>query len=371
MSTWPDRARLIGFHCVVVLIASVAAVMEPSPLTAQTVITTNTTLVADQAGEVVIGTHGVVLDCNGHRISGGAAGITLQGKTGVTVKNCVVTNAGNGVVLASSSGNTFEANTVEGNTGGFYLTGSGGNMFKGNTARRNSQFGFRLEGGSSGNNLWENTIANNPRGLEVVGSSGNFIINNNFLDNQVQAEVSPPSPFFSLGEPIGGNYWSDFDTPAEGCSDQNNDGFCDAPRIVPGSARNDNLPWTKPFGQQVITVAIDIKPGSASNPLNPRSRGTTPVAILSTESFDASTVDLSTVSLAGAGVVMKKNGAYQAALEDVNGDGRPDLVIHVDTQTSGLEALNGYETGTLTLEGRTYSGASIQGSDSVSIMGGR
>lgn len=362
----------------VVLIASVAAFMQPWPLMAQTVITTDTTLSADQAGGVVIGTHGVVLDCNGHRISGGAAGITLQGKTGVTVKNCVVTgNSGYGIVLKSNSagntstGNTFEANTVEGNAGGFYLTtSSSGNTFKGNTARRNSQFGFRLEGSSRGNNLRENTIANNARGVEVVSSSGNSIINNNFMDNEVQATVSGSSPFFSFGEPTGGNYWSDFDTPAKGCSDQNNDGFCDVPRVVPGSTRNDDLPWTKPFGQQVITVAIDIKPGSATNPINPRSRGTTPIAILSTDSFDASTVDLSTVTLAGADVVMKKNGTYQAALEDVNGDGRPDLVIHVDTQALGMEALTGYETGTLTLEGRTYGGASIRGSDTVT-MGGR
>lgn len=366
MSTWPDRTRRIGFQWVAVLIVSVAAVMGPSPLMAETVITANTTLTADHVGGVVIGTHGIVLDCNGRRISGGAAGVTLNGKTGVTVKNCIVTNAVNGIVLSSSSGNTFEANTVEGNAGGFHLIASGGNTFKGNTASRNSQFGFRLERFSTGNNLRENTIANNARGLEVVLSSGNFVINNNFLDNQVPAEVSGPSAFFSLGEPTGGNYWSDFDTPAEGCSDQNSNGFCDAPKAFAGG--RDNLPWTKRFGQSVTTVAIDIKPGGASNPINLRSRGTIPVAILSTESFDASTVDLGTVTLAGAGVALKKNGAPQASLEDVNGDGRPDLVVHVDTAALDIEALKGYQTGTLTLEGRTYSGESIRGSDSVKIV---
>jgi parallel beta-helix repeat protein len=366
MSAWPDRTRRIGFLWVVVLIGSFAAVIGPSPLMAQTVITANTTLTADQDGGVVIGAHGIVLDCNRRRISGGTAGITLSGKTGVTVKNCIITNAVNGVALSSSSGNTFEANTVEGNAGGFRLIASGGNTFKGNTARRNGQFGFRLEGGSTGNNLRENTIANNPRGLEVVSSSGNFVINNNFLTNEVQATVSGPSVFFSLGAPTGGNYWSDFDTPAEGCSDQFSDGFCDAPRVVPGG-RNDNLPWTKPFGQQVITVAIDIKPGSETNPINLRSRGSIPIAIVSTASFDASTLDPSTLTFAGAAVAQKQNGTFQASLEDVNGDGRLDLVVHVDTQALNTEALKGYQTGVLTLEGRTYSGESVRGSDSVKI----
>ncbi|MGH9893443.1 MAG: right-handed parallel beta-helix repeat-containing protein, partial [bacterium] len=351
MSRWPGQSCRIGFQWVVILIVSVAAVSAPSPLMAQTVIRTNTTLTADHVGEIVIGTHGVILDCSGRRISGGTAGITLNGKTGVTVKNCVVSNTVNGIVLSSSSGNTFEANTVEGNAGGFHLTASGGNTFKGNIASRHSQFGFRFEGFSTGNNLRENTIANNARGIDVVLSSGNFIINNNFLDNQIQATVSGPSAFFSFGEPTGGNYWSDFDTSAEGCSDQNSDGFCDAPKVFAGG--RDNLPWTKRFGQSVTTVVIDIKPGSGDGPapINLRARGTIPVVILSTSSFDASTVDLSTVKLAGAGVALKNNGTPQASLEDVNGDGRPDLVVHVETEALDIKALNGYQTGTLTLEG--------------------
>jgi parallel beta-helix repeat protein len=368
MSTRPDQTRRIGFQWMVVMLVSIAAVMGSSPLMAQTVITGNTTLTADHVGGIVIGTHGIVLDCNGRRISGAAAGITLNGKTGVTVKNCVVTNTVNGIVLSSSSGNTFEANTVEGNAGGFQLTTSVGNTFKGNTARRNGQFGFRVEGASTGNILRGNTIASNARGLDVVSSSGNFVINNNFLDNGIQTAVSGPSPFFSFGAPTGGNYWSDFDTPAEGCGDANSDGFCDGPRIFTGG--RDNLPWTKRFGQSVTTVSIDIKPGpgDGAKPLNFRARGTFPVAIFSTSSFDASTIDLSTVSLAGAGVAMKINGVFQASFEDVNGDGRPDLVVHVDPQALDYKALNDNPTGTLTLEGRTYDGTLIKGSDSVRIV---
>lgn len=366
MSTWPEQTRRAGW--MTLLIMSMAAVLGPSPLMAQTVITTNTTLTTDVTGGIVIGAHGIVLDCNRRRISVGTAGITLNGKTGVTVKNCVVTNTVNGIVLSFSSGNTFEANTVEANAGGFHLTRSSGNTFKGNTVSRNSQYGVRLEDFSTGNNLRENSFASNARGVEVVLSAGNFIVNNNFVDNQVQAAVSGPPAFFSFGAPTGGNYWSDFDTAPEGCSDQNSDGFCDAPRVLTGG--RDNLPWTRRFGQAVTTVVIDIKPGSGDGPapLNLRSRGKIPVAILSTSSFDASTVDLSTVKLAGAGIALKNNGTPQASLEDVNGDGRLDLVVHVSTEALDIKALSGYRTGTLTLEGRTYGGVSIQGSDSVRIV---
>lgn len=42
-------------------------------------------------------------------------------------------------------------------------------------------------------------------------------------------------------------------------------------------------------------VVIDIKPGSDPNAINPRSKGVIPVAILTTDTFDAQSVDPSTV----------------------------------------------------------------------------
>jgi len=45
----------------------------------------------------------------------------------------------------------------------------------------------------------------------------------------------------------------------------------------------------------VLQVAVDIKPGSSVNPLDLKSNGLIPVAILSTATFDATTVDASTL----------------------------------------------------------------------------
>jgi hypothetical protein len=111
-------------------------------------------------------------------------------------------------------------------------------------------------------------------------------------------------------------------------------------------------------------VTIDIKPGSNPNSINLGSGGTVPVAILSTPGFDATTVNPTTVTLAGAQVQLKGKGTPMASSEDVNGDGLLDLVVHVST-----EALQLSETDTeAILEGQTFSGTPVRGIDSARIV---
>ena len=49
---------------------------------------------------------------------------------------------------------------------------------------------------------------------------------------------------------------------------------------------------------KTIPISIDIKPGSDVNPINLGSKGTTPVAILGSETFDVTTVDVASVRFA-------------------------------------------------------------------------
>ena len=118
-------------------------------------------------------------------------------------------------------------------------------------------------------------------------------------------------------------------------------------------------------GDSAVTeVEIDIKPGSDDNPINLGSRGTVPVAILSTPEFDATNVDAITISLAGAGVKIKKKGTAQAASEDVNDDGLLDLVVHVVTGDLELSP----EDTEAVLTAQDFDGNALRGADAVRLV---
>ena len=111
-----------------------------------------------------------------------------------------------------------------------------------------------------------------------------------------------------------------------------------------------------------ITVAIDIKPGSFPNSINPRSKGKIPVAILTTDTFDAATVDPTTILFGPTGT---EAAPVHSALEDVDGDGDIDLILHCSTQATGIVC--GDTSASLT--GETFGGQAIEGSDSVRTVG--
>jgi len=119
------------------------------------------------------------------------------------------------------------------------------------------------------------------------------------------------------------------------------------------------------FTPPVLAINIDIKPGSDPNSINLSSAGTIPVALLSSASFDALTVDPDTISLAGARVKMVgKSNRSLCHGEDINGDGRNDLVCHVETAQFMIE-----EGETLAvLEARTFDGRAVRGEDGVRIV---
>lgn len=110
-------------------------------------------------------------------------------------------------------------------------------------------------------------------------------------------------------------------------------------------------------------VDIDIKPGDVPNHINPKSRGKTPIAILSTATFEASTVNPITVRVAGAPVSLRGNGSTASSLEDVNGDGILDLVVHVST-----EALQLTNSNLVLLQANTFGGQPLCGSDTIVLV---
>ena len=121
----------------------------------------------------------------------------------------------------------------------------------------------------------------------------------------------------------------------------------------------------EPGAPPTLPVSIDIKPGSGENTVNLGSRGSIPVAILSSSSFDAASVNPSTVTLASAPVKLKgKKGTTQASMEDVNGDGLLDQVIHVTTPDLELNESNTQAV----LEGLTFGDIAVRGIDVIRVV---
>jgi hypothetical protein len=111
---------------------------------------------------------------------------------------------------------------------------------------------------------------------------------------------------------------------------------------------------------RIILVRLDIKPGSFPNSINPRNRGVVPVAILTTDTFDTTTVDPMSVKFGPNGAVESNS-----SLEDVNGDGRLDLVLKFSTQATGIKC--GDTSASVT--GTTIDGQVIKGADSINTVG--
>ena len=91
------------------------------------------------------------------------------------------------------------------------------------------------------------------------------------------------------------------------------------------------------------------------------SNGVIPVAILTTPSFDATQVDVSTVRFGpGEAKEIHNKGHF----EDVDSDGDTDLVLHFKTQETGIQ-----DTDTQAcLTGDTLNGTPIGGCDALKII---
>ena len=158
--------------------------------------------------------------------------------------------------------------------------------------------------------------------------------------------------------------------------------------FLPGTWWNnigiDNDGFYNPLGvieieAEPLVVEVDIKPGSCPNPLNVKSKGVLPVAILGSEDFDVFSIDPVSIRLEGVAPV---RSSYEDVATPVSNktddcecttegpDGYLDLVLKFDTQEI-VDALGGVYDGDvylLTLTGKAVDGTPIEGTDCVIII---
>lgn len=223
-------------------------------------------------------------------------GILLLNTNNSNFTNIKSTDNSYGIQLSeSSNNNTFKNNILNSNNYGIWVGHSYSNFFESNIINSNNH-GIILFG-SSNNVINDNKISSSNYGIYPGSDSyKNKIYNNNFINNKERIYIYNVNMgnIFNLATPIGGNYWSDFDTPSEGCSDLNNDNFCDAPYFFRNG--QDNLPWTKQDGWKISVN----QPPTISNINQYKSDG---IAVI-----------------AEGGTVMEESVVFKAILNDADND---------------------------------------------------
>jgi len=120
------------------------------------------------------------------------------------------------------------------------------------------------------------------------------------------------------------------------------------------------------------TFSVDIKPGSCTNPLNVKSKGVLPVAVLGSKWFDVTDINPKNVMLEGV-------KALRSSVEDVGSqldcdgsqpDGFDDLILQFSTEeiAQALGEVNDGEEVPLTLTGALKDGTERKGEDTVVIL---
>ncbi len=109
-------------------------------------------------------------------------------------------------------------------------------------------------------------------------------------------------------------------------------------------------------------VAVHVFVGDP-NAINPKSNDVISVAVLGSVNFDATQVDFSTAEF-GPG---KASPIHDGHVEDVNNDDFLDMVLHFNTQDTGITCDDTQST----LSGGTFGGDAFTGTDSVKAAGCR
>jgi hypothetical protein len=165
-------------------------------------------------------------------------------------------------------------------------------------------------------------------------------------------------------------------------------GFYDTENQYTAIAFGNTQPGTDYFGFDDMRVGtifqivdlLDIKPTSCPNPLNTKSNGKLPVALLGTDLFDVTDVDPATLLLEGvaplrwtyedvAAPYIREAGDDPCSCHEEGPDCYMDLVMHFDTQeiVAALGMVTDGEMRELTLTLETYAGIGLEAKDCVWI----
>ncbi|TFH47453.1 MAG: hypothetical protein E4G94_00010, partial [ANME-2 cluster archaeon] len=209
---------------------------------------------------------GIYMSSSNNTLSGNTAsnngiyGIYMSSSNDNTLSNNTVSNNSQyGIRLESSSNNMLSNNTGSNNFDGIFLVfSSNNNTLSNNTASKNSYSGISLVSSCNNNTLIGNTASNNSYGINLAVSNNNTLSINTVSNNSnkgIKLENSGSKNIIYYNNLINnnpasyvnnnqwdngtiGNHYSNYDEPAEGCSDSNSDSICDSGYTIPGGSDN-------------------------------------------------------------------------------------------------------------------------------------
>jgi parallel beta-helix repeat protein len=178
----------------------------------------------------------IILSCH--------TGISSSGNDQHLIRN-IISNAWDAFWIGYSNGNIIVNNTAMNSARGFLLDTVSNSIFTGNKIRNNFQQGIVFWFLIRYNNFTGNILSGNNDGIYAgLSGHGNLIYLNIFLDNSIQYYDNRTN---SWDNGSAGNFWKDYNTPAEGCYDIDSNGICDSPYYINGNG-TDHYPLARaPF----------------------------------------------------------------------------------------------------------------------------
>jgi len=224
------------------------------------------------------------------------------------------------------------------------------------------------------------TVVNDNVWHLVTGTYDNSEIRM-YVDGQLEA-VTPYSAGYKSNTAALqiGHYYYPYHDGQEGRNDVTLNGAIDEVRIYNRALTKDEI---KELVFGTYNIAIDFKPGSCPNPLNVKSKGVLPVAIIGLEDFDVFNIDPASIRLEDIPAVRSSyedvatpvpDGAEICECTIEGPDGYLDLTLKFNVQeivaalVAELGEVNDGEELELTLTGVLNDGTPIEGKDCILII---
>jgi len=173
-------------------------------------------LVGEVGDSIVVEKDNITIDGAGYTVRGAGtwAGIDLNGRNNVTIRNVVITGFRYGIDLDDSFNNSVFGNSLTGNLeDGISLSGSSYNSIFSNNVTENGEDGIGLVSSSTYNTVYGNDVTGNDfDGIAVGDSSDNTIYGNNVQGNDEDGiDLYGSSHNVVFGNSMTGNFFDGID----------------------------------------------------------------------------------------------------------------------------------------------------------------